>query len=238
MILTITIPDEIKCLLKIGQKVDFNTPFLENKIISEQTISISNKLHILPSKIFKYLKKFVGDHIQKGDVIAEKKGLININVVVSEYAGVIKEIDHYDGSIVISALTAKDSQTKAFFKGEVEAIEKSKLKLKVVEAQEFKLKLATENFGGQAFYFVDPNKAIFAPQTSNKIMVSEIISSYLKAKSEALGIEGFVSLKNPPPESNLPKAQIKNIEDFKKILYLNFPYCLIDKQYCKIYFYR
>lgn len=238
MFLIITIPDEIKCLLKTGQKVDFNTPFFENKVVREETVTISDKLGIPQDKIFKYLKKFVGDRLEKGDVIAEKRGLISIDVVVSEYAGIVKEINHYDGSIVISTLTAKDSETKAFFKGEVEKIEKSKLKLKVQEVEEFRLKQATENFGGQVFYFIDPQKSIFATQTSNKIIVSEIISSYLKVKLEALGIKGFVSLKNPPPDSNLPKAQIKNSEDFNKILHLNFPHCLIDKQYSKIYFYR
>ena len=238
MILTISIPDSIKCLLKPGQTVDFNSPFLENKITSEEKIAIAKKLHIPYDRIFKYLKKFVGDPINKDEVIAEKKGLIKTYTILSEYTGIVKEINHYDGNVVIASSNPQSTQVKAFFKGEVIEIEKNQLKLKVEESKEFNLKLASNDFGGQTFYLKDSSKPISAPQTSNKIMVIESITSYLKTKAEALGIKGFVTLKNPPQDSNLPKAQIKNIEDFKKIFHLNYPYCLIDKQYSKIYFYK
>lgn len=238
MILSLSIPDGAKCLLKQGQTVDFNSPFLENKMTSEQTIAISKKLHIPSDKIFKYLKKFVGDTISQGEVIAEKKGLINNHIIVSQSAGVIKEINHYEGNVVIASSNSQSDQTKAYFKGEVVEIEKYQVKILVEEVQEYNLKLASDNFGGQIFYMKDSSKSISAMQTSKKIMVSESITSYLKAKAEALGMSGFVTLKNPPQDSDLPKAQIKNIDDFKKALHLNSPYCLIDKQYSKIYFYR
>jgi len=238
MNLTISIPDGVKCLLKPGQTVDSDSDFLENKTTSEITVNISKKLGIASNKIFNYLKKFVGDPIKKGEIIAEKKGLINNITVESNSTGFIKEISHYDGNVIISSSGQQSYKIKAFFKGEVVDLDKNQLKIRVEQMQEFNLKFVTDNFGGQTFYLKDVTKPIFAQQTSNKIMVIESIAAYLKTKAEALGIKGFVTLKTPPQDSNLAKAQIKNTEDFKKVLHLNFPYCLIDKQYSKIYFYR
>jgi len=238
MIITISIPDDVKCLLKSGQKVDLGSPFLENNERDEITVDVSKKLRIHSDKIFKYLKKFVGDPVNKGEILAEKKGIINTLTLTSQYTGLIKEVNHYEGNIIISTSKPQGNQTKAFFKGEVVELVKNQLRIKVEEAHEFNLKQASENFGGQTIYLKDSSKPISAPQISNTIMVIESINAYLKTKSEALGISGFITLKNPPQDSNLPKAQIKTIEDFKKILHLNLPYCIIDKQYSKIYFYR
>ena len=238
MILTISIPDNSKCLLQPGQKVDHDTLFLENKISSEESIVIAKRLHIPSDKIFKYLKKFVGDTVNKGEILAEKKSLITTLSILSDFSGIIKEINHNDGNVIVSTITPQSKQIKAYFKGEVFELEKNQLKIKVEKVQEFDLKQVTANFGGETFYLKDASKPISDPQTSNKIMVIESITPYLKTKAEALGIRGFVTLKKLSQDSNLPHAQIKNIEDFKKILHLNFPYCLIDKQYSKIYFYK
>ncbi|OGK42521.1 hypothetical protein A3A46_01380 [Candidatus Roizmanbacteria bacterium RIFCSPLOWO2_01_FULL_37_13] len=238
MILTISIPDDAKSLLKSGQKVHFGDPFLEDHIRYEITVEVSKKLRIHSDKIFKYLKKFVGDPVNKGELLAEKKGLIKTHTIISEYTGLIKEINHYEGNVIISTSKSQGNQVKAFFKGEVVEIIKNQLKIKVEETHEFNLKQASKNFGGQTIYLKDSSKPIFATQTASRIMVIESINAYLKAKAEALGISGFVTLKNPPQDSSLPKAQIKSIEDYKKIIHLNLPYCLIDKQFSKIYFYK
>lgn len=238
MNLIVTIPDNLKCLLKPGQIVDFDTPFLENNLLSEVTIQVAKKLHIPPDKIFNYLKKFVGDPIEKNEVIADKKGLIINYSVISDSKGIIKEINHQTGEIIISTYGKESSQINAYFKGEVVEVEKKQLKLKAQDIHEFSLKQTTSDFGGETLYLKDSSIPIFATQSLNKIMVSETITSYLLVKAEALGINGFVSLKNPPQDSSKVKAQIKNIDDFKKIFHLNLPYCLINKQYSKIYFYK
>lgn len=238
MSIIITIPEDTKCLLKSGQAVDFLTPFLENKVISDIAIPVAKKLNIASDKIFNYLIKFVGDSVEKNDIIAEKKSLLGNTSIVSETKGIIKEINHNSGEMVISTSIAQKGHISAYFKGEVIDIEKKQLKLKAQEVREFTCKQTASDFGGETFYLQDTSKSIFAPQMSNKIMITESITPYLLTKAEALGIKGFISLKNPPQDSNLAKVQIKNIDDFKKIFHLNLPYCLINKQYSKIYFYR
>lgn len=238
MNLTISIPEDAQCLLKPGQIVDFGTLFLEKKIQSDAIIPISKNLRIAPDKIFKYLKKFVGDSLLKGDVIAEKKGFINSQKIWSEYDGVIKEINHDAGNIVMSTSQTDAKQIGAYFKGEVVEIKKDQVKIKVDQVHEFVIKLASENFGGKALYLLDESNSISEPEAANSVLVRESISLYLKTKAEALGIKGFITLKNPPTAASTPYAQIKNSEDFKKILQHNFTYCLLDKQYSKIYFYK
>ncbi|OGK12494.1 hypothetical protein A3C98_01375 [Candidatus Roizmanbacteria bacterium RIFCSPHIGHO2_02_FULL_37_15] len=238
MNISISTPTDTKCILKVGQKVDFNTPFIEDYQSEDIIISIAKKLQIPSDKIFKYLKKFVGDPIQKGDIIAERKSLISKNVILSDYNGVIKEINHYEGTVNISIYKSKNTFTNAYFKGEIVELTKERIKIKVTEAKDFQLKQASTNFGGETIFFKDPYGPIFASQAANKIMIAEVVDVYLKTKAEALGIRGFVTMRVPPQNSDLPEAQIKTIEDFKQILKLNLPYCLIDKQYSKIYFYR
>ena len=170
MILTISIPIGGKCLLKPEQNVDFDSDFLENEATSEITINVSKKLGIASDKIFHYLKKFVGDPVKKGEVIAEKTGLISNLTVESNFQGFIKEINHYDGNIIISTPAGEQiNKIKAFFKGEVVELNNNQLKIKVGHLQEFNLKLVTDNFGGQTFYLKDPTKPIVALQTSTKI---------------------------------------------------------------------
>src|SRR3989344_7443649 len=128
MNITVSIPDGVKCLLKTGQKVEFSTPFLENKVINDITIPVAKKLNIASDKIFNYLKKFVGDSIGNNEIIAEKKGLIGRSKIISNSPGIIKEINHYTGEIIVSYPTSQKDQLLAFFKGEVSGIDKKKVK--------------------------------------------------------------------------------------------------------------
>ncbi len=238
MNLTISIPQNSTCLLRIGQEVDFDKPFFEGKKSSDVLIPISKKLGIQPSKIFNYLKKFVGDTIQKGDILAEKKGMLNNKKLVSEHAGVIREVNHNDGSILLTSFTDVESQFKTYFKGEVAEIKKDQLTLKVNEAHEFNIKNANDNFGGEILFMKTSDQPMSALELTNKIMLIESLTPYLRTKSEALGVKGFISLKNPPESGIHFHAQVKQMEDFYKIMDLDFPYCVVDKQYSKIYVYK
>ncbi len=65
MQISISYPSSFKCLLKQGQNVDFNTPYLEKKISVDVSIPIAKKLGVNPTHIFRYLKKLVGEKLTK-----------------------------------------------------------------------------------------------------------------------------------------------------------------------------
>lgn len=237
MILIIPIPEESKCLLKVGQKVTFDTPFLEKKTATDIHVPLAKTLGIPPSKIFRYLKKFVGDHIEKGETLANKKTFLSTRTILCEHAGTIKEINHTEGAMVISVFEGKKNSIPAYFTGEVVEMKKNELSLKVNEAKEYASKTAGTDFGAETFFLKDTSTQLTDIEVQNKILVCESLSSYAQSKTEALGVKGFISVKDPSDAVTVPYAILKNADDLKKIFHSHFPYCLVDKKNSRIYFY-
>ena len=52
MLITIPLSISDHCLLKEGQDVDFDTPFLQKKVEQEINISIAKNLSVPPEKFF------------------------------------------------------------------------------------------------------------------------------------------------------------------------------------------
>ncbi len=224
--------------MKSGQTVDFNTPYLEKKLSTNVEIPVAKKLGVAPKHIFRYLKKFIGEKISRGEVLAIKKGFLADSKVICDEEGTIKEIDHDKGTVTLSVPQEENDIVNAFFKGEILEIKKDAVLLKVKKGRSFPLKNATDNFGGEIFYLSGEKSSLSESQIKNKIILAENVNSYLQAKIETLGATGFVLLNKLIEASNLHVAQIKNINDFKKISELNFPYCLIDKENSTIYLYN
>lgn len=237
MLITVSPSVSDHCLLKEGQVVDFETPFLQKKIEQEINISISKNLNVPPEKIFHYLKKFVGESIEKNEIIALNKGIFTTKKIVSKYSGLIKEINHSDGSITILSKTEAENTINSCFKGKVRNIKKNELSIEVGKGEQFPAKNISQNFGGKTFY-LDENPDFNSENLFNSIVVCENITSYYKAKAEALGCQGFLSLNKLTEESSAPFAQLKNINDYKKIVKSKFTYCTILSNSSNIYFYQ
>lgn len=236
---TIHFPETAQCILKGGQDVDFNAPFLRNSIQEDNSFSVSQKLHVPPEKIFHYMKKFVGDSIHKGDILALKKGMITTQKLVSEYDGVLKEINHTDGTIVISQSKDTKDTVLTTFKGHVVEVERNKVVIKVKSGKEYELKKTSGDFGGPVFYIEHPDQTSVSSQDVNqKIVVTEKLNEYLETKLEAVGVTGFVSLTKMGDNVSVADAQIKTIEDFHKIMKEHFTYCFIDAASSRIIFYN
>ncbi|MEK7495129.1 MAG: hypothetical protein AAB603_00880 [Patescibacteria group bacterium] len=225
------------CLLKEGQTVDFDTPFLQKKIEEEINISIAKNLSVPPQKIFHYLKKFVGESIEKNETLAINKGIFTTKKIVSKYSGLIKEINHSDGSITILSKTEAENTVNSYFKGKVNKIKKNELSIEVNKGEEFPAKNVSQYFGGRTFY-TDERSDFNSENVLNSIVVCENITSYYKAKAEALGANGFLSLSKLTEESGTPYAQLKNINDYKKITKTKFTYCTILSNSSTIYLYQ
>ncbi len=238
MLISIPISTFDRCLVKEGQLVDFGTPFLSGKKVEEEiNILIAKNLGVPPEKIFHYLKKFVGESIEKNEIIAMNKGVFTTKKVVSKYSGLIKEINHSDGSINILNKTGIENTINSFFKGKVNKIKKNEISIEVDKGEQLPAKNVDRSFGGKTFYS-DNNSDFLSENVFKSIIVCENITSYLKAKAEALGCQGFVSLSKLAEESGIYSAQFKNINDYKKIIKLKFPYCTIVNISCTIYFYQ
>lgn len=236
MILSIPIPEKGKLLIKVGQSVDFNTSLYEEQIAHEVKIIISDKIHVPSQKIFQYLKKVVGETVQKGEILAEKKSLLSATRYKSEWEGILKEINHIDGSILIEVATSNAFVKKAFFSGEIAKIEKGEVQLKVNKMRECEGKEITNLFGGKVFY-LRKDVEINEESIQTAIVVAESISGYTQIKMEALGARGFITLRSLSEETDIPQVLFKTIKDYEENIKNPFPYCIVYPLGSKIVFY-
>lgn len=237
MLITIPLSVTDHCLLKEGEEVDFDTPFLQKKMDEEISISISKNLGVSPEKIFHYLKKFVGESIEKDEIIAANKGFFSTKKIISKYSGLIKDINHADGSITILSQTETENTLNSYFKGKVNKIKKNELSIEVGKGEQYDGKNINQNFGGEVFY-VEADSDFNSENIFDRIVVCENITSYYVAKAEALGCKGFLTLSKLDRDLETLFAQIKNINDYKKILKNKFTYCTILNNSSTIYFYQ
>ena len=237
MLITVPLTTTDHCLLKEGQDVDFETPFLKKKTESEVSISIAKNLNVSPQKIFHYLKKFVGETIEKDEILAVNKGIFSTKKIISKYSGLIKEINHSDGTITILSQEETENTVNSFFKGKVNKIKKNEISIEVDKGEQFPGKNIGQNFGGKTFYG-DGTLDFNSENVYNSIIVCENMTSYYRSKAEALGCRGFLSLSKLTEDTEITYAQIKNINDYKKIIKAKFAYCTILSSSGIIYFYQ
>lgn len=237
MLITVPLTITDHCLLKEGQDVDFETPFLKKKTESEVNISIAKNLNVSPQKIFHYLKKFVGETIEKDETLAVNKGIFSTKKIISKYSGLIKEINHSDGTITILSREETENTVNSFFKGKVNKIKKNEISIEVDKGEQFPGKNIDQSFGGKTFY-ADEDRDFNSENVYNSIIVCENMTSYYRSKAEALGCQGFLSLSKLTEDSGIPYAQLKNINDYKKIIKAKFAYCTILSSSGMIYFYQ
>ncbi|MCL4374944.1 hypothetical protein M1523_03735 [Patescibacteria group bacterium] len=240
MRINVSLPEGIKLIVKAGQTVDFGTVFCRSPQIHQEHVVLATKLNFPPAKIFQYLKKNIGDQIKRGEVVAEKGGWLGKHVYRSETDGVLKDINHQDGSIVVESDNRDDRPSSSYFHGEIEAVEKNKIVLKVDDGKSYPLKDASGNFGGRwAAYRGD--RPLDYETVNGKIVVAEKLTAYQQNKLEALGVGGFVTCYSLTQPSALPHALLKLGKPAELLAFLAvhpLTYCIIDKNSSTMYFYQ
>lgn len=236
---SVRIPEGSELLIKNGQSVDFNTPFIKTNQATQLKISLAKKLSIPQDKIFRHLQKFVGEAIVKGDILAVKKNFLSTKKITSPVDGVIKEIDHVEGVLIVDTHTEDKAEEQCYFKGEITGIENNKVTIKISKGLEAALKKTTQSFGGSVRYITSTSEEDFKKlEIEGCVVVAESLTAYLQAKCEALGAVGFVTLIKLPESTSIPAVVIKEIHDFKKIMNAAHTYCTAVDSLDTIYFYE
>ncbi len=238
MIIKLPLPQGRKILIKEKDEVDFDTPLIKIVDTKDIKIPISQELDISPKKIFLSLTKNIGDHIKLGDVIAKKKGLLSEKKYISDFTGVLKEIDHDDGSIIMTVTEKGGEKINSFFKGTVKKINEDNVELEVQEGEKFELNEASDFFGGEVMIIDEKNLSKIKEDISSKILLIKEIEIYSQLKLEVIGAAGYITIGPLSKQIDIPYARIKNNNDWEKIKKLNFPYCSIIKSENTVYFYR
>lgn len=238
MHVTISLPEGSECLLTKGQEVDFSTPFLKAHDAVEMKIPIGKKLKIDGTKIFKYLKKFVGEKVEKNEVIASRKSFFVSHTIVSEHDGIIKEIDHAQGVIVIKTRSDEKSDRTCYFTGEVVEVEKDHIVLKTKKGITYKAVTPTESFGGEVWYgTTDSLVTVTAEDVEKKVALIESITPYDQAKLEAMDVLGYITSEPLNELTDLPSVQFKDKGDLSSARKEKHTYCFVDAPSSTLYFY-
>lgn len=236
MLISYPIPKDSIVLVNKDQKIDFETPIFEKNIEKDLPLNIAEKLGINPKNIFRYMKKLVGVEIKKDEILAEKSGMFSSVKVISPQEGLIREIDHNQGLVILVSKLKDKNKVFSPIKGVVEKVGKHEVEIKVNKGTEIEGKNSTSDFGGKIFYF-DPERFTNATEISDNVILAEKIQSFNQIKIEALGAKGFITVEKLVEETDLPFVSIKDLSDFKKIKKSEFLYCTSIASSDKIYFY-
>lgn len=119
--------------VEVGDKVDSDSVLAEvRQSQEEKTLHLGRLLHVGPSDIAKFLKKSIGEKIESGEVIAEKKGWLSNTFVTTPVAGQIKEIDLEKGTLTVSSShSIKSSKIISPYSGKVLKIGKGYIELEI-----------------------------------------------------------------------------------------------------------
>jgi hypothetical protein len=231
MIIKLSLPKN--CLIKVKRKdeVSFGDHLYQYDFSQTISINIADKLAIKPANIFQSLVKIINQTIKKGELLAKKKGLFRTKKLYSDYDGIIKEINHVTGEVIIIQDKCSKKVVRSNFKGLIDDYNKNYLTVDIKNGKPFALKDVNKDGGGEVFYF--QNESLFfqisEEDLKDKIIIIEDLKTHLESKCEALGAKGFVFLKGQP-STNLPYAKIKNIDDYQQICQLQKKYIIFSKE--------
>lgn len=195
--LPISLPDGY--ILKTSE----NTTVKTGDILAERTVGkdiivpLAEKFNIDPKKVITVLKKGPGDKVEKGDILAEKKGIINIKRAISHSEGTVLKLEEDTGNLYIRIQGS----------GEIETI-KSPVDGKVVICNNSKVVLETEkksfsvikNFGKETkaeLIYLSKERIEFEDIDKNidkKIILAKTFDRAALSKAFGLGALGAIGL--------------------------------------------
>lgn len=90
-------------LVQVGDSVIKGQPLAQKKSDTEQVVNIPQQLKVSLKSVKSVLKKNPGDPVKKGDIIAEKKGLLGMNnaAIISNVEGIVFRYERGTGNLVI-----------------------------------------------------------------------------------------------------------------------------------------
>jgi len=116
------IPGDV--LVRMGEKVGFDAVVARTSVPGG--VEIMKLVHLLgidPDEVGMYMRKKVGDNVQKDEIIAEKKGFLGMfrSVAKSPTTGVIQQVSELTGQVTISEPPVP-LEVKAYVPGQIEKI--------------------------------------------------------------------------------------------------------------------
>lgn len=239
------IPDHALVVPAKGSTIDIGDPLFTISQTTSISVNISTELSIKSDDIFLYVTKTIGDTVQKGEVIAQKKKLVGSKQIQSPETGVLEGIDHTTGDIRIRVseeqnLLQTNSQTPSFFKGKITDIDIKKhiLTIDLAQAEDINVKTIPSTFGGPLYFFSDESLFYTATEKdiSGNVIVIADLKNHIAAKFETLGAAGFIYLHGQDP-TDVPDVVMSKTE-FDRLVNAKKKYILFSTREKKVVIYE
>jgi hypothetical protein len=145
---------------------------------------------------------------------------------------VLTEVDHIDGVVLVESDINTHKET-CWFVGEVASIAKGRVSLKIGKHYSAHAQSISDTFGGELWYMKDEHAEV--PQYP--VAFAESISSYERAKMDAMGVRGLITTKVFEEDVPFPIAQIKDTAVFAHVKQKQLSYCVTQAHHSTIIFY-
>lgn len=189
----ISIPEEIKVLVKEGEKVESGQCLAEITIVNEKVIDYAKLFEKLSLKDRgKFVKDLEGKAITVGEVIFDSGGMFGKKIMASESGMVIKIDEFYN--VHLKLTDDKVNKILSPTEAVVTKIDKEKIVLEF-KAEEYLGKGIVEGRGWGIEGIKEINRLVdLSVNDEGKIMVTKNLSPTLLTKAEVVGITGVVVL--------------------------------------------
>lgn len=192
---TVTVGSGSRINVHVGDALTFDTVLdahtsPQTEAVSH-TVPLAKLLGFAPSKIFKYLRKGIGERVERGEVVAVKDSVLSSRKYTADISGIIASIDHHTGEITIGE--AKDSHTgeimTALVEGSVVEVDNASFTIKVAKVHHCDLTSPLSHRLGGRVLLVDEDSApkLTLPDVKDHIVVLRGATEYTLTKIEALG---------------------------------------------------
>lgn len=232
MTITVAIPKIAHTLVSVGDKIEPGTQLYESKKKKNISINIAEKLSIKPDTIFHYLDKIIGEEVQKGELLASKKGLMRTRRVFATHEAVIKEISHVTGEIILmtddeEVVVTSSPVTNPLIglRGVVEKIASNSMTINIKSGDSYEVKNVNSDCAAELYYFADESHYFTATEDdiANKIIVIDTLKPHIQVKCEALGCVGFLCASGSV-QSDIAHATFVNQKDYDTMIRHKYKY--------------
>ncbi|MBP9691440.1 hypothetical protein KBD81_05165 [Candidatus Woesebacteria bacterium] len=234
----VKIPHSADILIEKGQKVDFTTPLLKRKGNTRIQIPLADLMGFAPDKIFLKVKKTIGDMIRKGDLLAENKSFMSAKRYKSQVEGILKEINHVQGVLIIEQESDENTEISCYFQGEVAEINDGYIELKVQNAHKAQTQDPVE-FMGAEMYYASPDGIPFSEDDINgKGVFALSFNSMDHTKVEALGAQALILEKKLEAGTSITQIVLQTREDVEIVHKNKYPFFIVGPEPNTLYFYE
>lgn len=243
----ITIDPTWRLLSSVGDRLDLTTTIAQTgQDIKPKVhqVPLAKQLGFAPDRIFKYLKKNIGQKIEVGDIMAEKDGIFSSKKFVSEYSGVLVAVDHHTGEISIEENLQDESMgkqdIKSLVKGEVTKSDVGKITVKVEDKLEVELTKPLLTRLGTKVVLSDNKLAILLtqPDVENATIVVPDITDYIVSKLGALCARAIVTASSISSSDVVFVLSEKPVETISRIVEFGPKYVYAEPGATKLIFYK